>query len=135
MGSVIMGLIIGVILALLVLMVGCTIAYECDGIGNIITWVVVSSLCIGTIVVSVWLPVEFDKNYNSRWIQTYTIQKETIEQAIKGDELSDIEKFELLSQINNLNSQLVGKQYDCQQWHGFNIDKKVMELEPISIGK
>ena len=71
---------------------------------------------------------EYDK-----YIYTYPTVKNTIESSLNNENLSGLERIELVKQATVLNSTLVKTQYSSQQWYGFTINDKVMELEPIDL--
>jgi len=89
-----------------------------------------------TILVSVILciPVRFMAlNSNYEYIQKYKSLKITYETSIKSDNLTGLEKIQIVNKIADINSELAKKQYISTRWYGFEIPKEITELEPIKI--
>ena len=85
----------------------------------------VSSLCVGH-----YIEVESSHKY----IASYSIKKETIETSINSDNLSDIEKIELVKIATELNGELAEKQYKCGKWYSFGLlPKELKGLKSIDI--
>lgn len=97
---------------------------------------IVVTLCIGLImfVSSVCVGHYIEVESSHKYIASYSIKKETIETSINSDNLSDIEKIELVKMATELNGELAGKQYKCGKWYSFGLlPKELKELEPIDI--
>ena len=77
--------------------------------------------------------ISVEKNSNSRYVDQYQAQKETIEASLQSDVLSGLERIQLVQQAAEANKELAGYQYDCRQWYGFAVDDRVLDLEPIDI--
>lgn len=84
-------------------------------------------------IVSVYGGIEFDKNLSRRYVYEYIAKKETIEASLQNENLAGLERMRLVEQAAEANQELAGIQYDCQQWYGFFVDDRVLELEPIDI--
>lgn len=85
------------------------------------------------LIASVYGGIEFDKNQSRRYVYEYIAKKETIEASLQNENLAGLERMQLVEQAAKANQELAGIQYDCQQWYGFFIDDRVLELEPIDI--
>jgi len=127
MGSLVLGLLCGGVLAVLIcFLLWAIIDYFMD----------VKSLTIVSIFIVITtsaLLINLSKNDSIKWCQQYQISKETIHKSIDNEKLSGFERVELVKQATELNQNLIGKQYDCQKWYGFDMDKSVLELTPIEL--
>ena len=94
------------------------------------------SLCIGfaMFIASIFIGHYIEVESNHKYIASYSIKKETIETSINSDNLSDIEKIELVKIATELNGELAEKQYKCGKWYSFGLlPKELKELKPIDI--
>jgi hypothetical protein len=66
------------------------------------------------------------------YIKKYNVTKQTIEESIKSNAISGMERLQLVQNVIDENKYLEQQQFDCQQWYGFLIDKDVLELKPIN---
>ena len=97
---------------------------------------IVMTLCIGfaMFVASVCVGHYIEVESNHKYIASYSIKKETIETSINSNNLSDIEKIELVKIATELNGELAKKQYKCGKWYSFGLlPKELKELKPIDI--
>ena len=97
---------------------------------------IVMTLCIGfaMFVTSVCVGHYIEVESNHKYIASYSIKKETIEVSINSNNLSDIEKIELVKIATELNGELAEKQYKCGKWYSFGLlPKELKELKPIDI--
>lgn len=85
------------------------------------------------LVACVFGGITVEKSYNGRYVEQYKAQKATIEASLQSDTLSGLERIQLVQQAADANKELAGYQYDCQQWYGFAVDDRVLNLEPIDI--
>lgn len=135
MGAILVGLFIAFLIGSVIFMIGLLVddclSLYCDL--EWLIWLVTWILIVITTVGSIFTCISYDVNSYKKWILKYSTQKEMIENVIAENKLSDLERVDLLSNINSLNNELLDYQYDCQQWYGFTIDKEVLELEPIEI--
>ena len=85
-------------------------------------------------VSSVWVGHYIEVESSHKYIASYSIKKETIETSINSDNLSDIEKIQLVKIATELNGELTEKQYKCGKWYSFGLlPKELKELKPIDI--
>lgn len=70
---------------------------------------------------------------STAYIDTYSVEKQTIELSISNPKLSGIERIELVKQASEANKKLASYQYDCKQWYSFNINDRILELEFIDL--
>lgn len=128
MVGVILGISVGVTIAIfagLIFGLGCELFLNRPLVWAII---VIALLILGGVMGGYADNCEYDK-----YIYTYPTVKNTIESSLNNENLSGLERIELVKQATELNSKLVKTQYSSQQWYGFTIDDKVMELEPINL--
>ena len=123
------GILIGLVLMLLCVIIAISPAKTSIKKVNI-------SLCIGfaMFIASIFIGHYTEVESNHKYIVSYSIKKETIETSINSDNLSDIEKIELVKIATELNGELVEKQYKCGKWYSFGLlPKELKELKPIDI--
>ena len=77
--------------------------------------------------------VQMSKEETRKYIEEYLAVKTTIESSVQNEALSGLERIELVKQASEENVKLARIQYKCKQWYGFDIDKRVLELEPIKL--
>ena len=128
-----LGILIGLVLVCFAILIGIPSTVPTAKIRAIkiaITLCVALVLFISSVCVGHYIEVESSHKY----IASYSIKKETIETSINSDNLSDIEKIELVKMATELNGELAGKQYKCGKWYSFGLlPKELKELEPIDI--
>lgn len=77
--------------------------------------------------------VQMSKEETRKYMEEYFAVKTTIESSVKNEAFSGLERVELVKQASEENAELARIQYKCKQWYGFDIDKRVLELEPIKL--
>lgn len=87
-----------------------------------VSWCLITSIGIGS-----------EKINNDTWTQQYIYQKQLIEDSLNNEKLSGLERVELLKQANELNVELIDKQFKCVKWYNFTMDDTVLELELVSL--
>ena len=106
-----------------------------DSMYRVKFWKVAGVFVIAILVsVILCIPVRFMAlNSNYEYIQKYKSLKITYETSIKSDNLTGLEKIQIVNEIADINSELAKKQYISTRWYGFEIPKEIAELEPIKI--
>lgn len=76
-----------------------------------------------------------DNIYYQEYINSYIAKKDVIEESITNDNISDLEKIEIVKQIVELNGELAEKKIEYnQKFLYFYLDSsKINELEKIKI--
>lgn len=135
MGSVILGIFIGLLVSLVIGFIGYVIyealdlSYEIAGIIDVVVTIV---LCIIATVAITLAVCSYDKLQSTCYIDRYHSVKTTIEDSLDSDKISGMERLQLVQNAIDQNMYLTQQQFDCRQWYGFLIDKGVLELEPIN---
>ena len=93
----------------------------------------VVALCLLIINTFSFGMVQMGKEKTSQYAEQYLATKTTIESSVQNEKLSGFERVELVKQASEENAELARVQYKCKQWYGFDIDKRVLELEPIEL--
>lgn len=70
---------------------------------------------------------------SKQYVHEYPVYKQTIEASLDSENLTGFERMELVRQAAEANKELAGYQYKAQQWYGFTIDERVLELEFIDL--
>ena len=106
-----------------------------DSMYRVKFWKVTGVFAIAILVsLILCIPVRFMAlNSNYEYIQKYKSLKITYETSIKSDNLTGLEKIQIVNEIADINSELAKKQYISTRWYGFEIPKEIAELEPIKI--
>ena len=128
----VIGIIFGVVIAVMVGMLFVVIHDECFRRKS--KNVALITGIIACVIVLIGIPVacvNYDMHHYKSWTNEYKIQKETIESSLKSEKIGGLERVELVKMAQELNKELVENQYRCQQWYGFTGDKEVLNLEPI----
>ncbi|MGN0961033.1 MAG: hypothetical protein ACI4PF_02395 [Christensenellales bacterium] len=77
-----------------------------------------------------------DREQLNKEIASYQASKYTIEISLENDDLTGLERVELVKQASEKNEWLARKQYEVQQWYRFYLNKNaVLELKPIDLTK
>lgn len=100
-------------------------------------WIVTVCLIIfalGTTILGGFIGMQLDiVDYNKK-IANWQNTKPTMEQALKDKDISDLEKINLITTINEYNMQLTELKEDVKQWWYFYLDdSKVNSLDIIKI--
>ena len=83
-----------------------------------------------------YLGAFLDNESLARQVEKYKSTKYTIEASLRNDDLTGLEKIELVKQASEQNSWLAEKKYEVKQWYRFYLDKDiVLELEMIDLEK
>ena len=126
MGSIISGIIIGILICFA--MLGFTWAFEIESkklfaaLGCVIV--------LGSVVWSLYDSVETSR----QWATGYNASKTTIENSLQSDLLTGYERMALVQQAAEYNQELAKRQYRASQWYGFDESRDILSLEPIDIG-
>lgn len=126
MGSIISGIIIGILICFA--MLGFTWAFEIESkklfaaLGCVIV--------LGSVVWSLYDSVETSR----QWATGYNASKTTIENSLQSDLLTGYERMALVQQAAEYNQELAKRQYRASRWYGFDECEDVLDLKPINIG-
>lgn len=72
----------------------------------------------------------------AREVEKYKANKYTIETSLQNNNLTGLERIELVKQASEQNSWLAEKRYEVQQWYNFYLNKDiVVKLELIDLYK
>lgn len=127
------GILIGLILVCFALLIGVPSAAPTTKMG-VIKIAIACCVALVMFVSSAFMGHYIEVESNHKYIASYSIKKETIETSINSDNLSDIEKIELVKIATELNGELAEKQYKCGKWYSFGLlPKELKELKPIDI--
>lgn len=74
-----------------------------------------------------------ERHASRQFMETYTVEKRTIEASLSNENISGFERVELVRQAAEANKELAGHQYNCKQWYGFNMDNRILELSFIDL--
>lgn len=89
-------------------------------------------LFIGSIFIGIGLNTESEKVF----VQKYLAQKETIEMSLEVEELSGLERLELVKQATELNGELAERKATFELWHFVVYDNTIYDnVELISLKK
>ena len=135
MDSLILGIIIGGLLAIVIAIIGYFVyeGFMWDSKARIPCIVVTVFLCLATVFSITLGMCSHSKLKSSAYIEKYKTVKTTIEESIHSTSISGAERLQLVQTAVNENSNLAETQFDCKQWYGFLIDKDVLKLEPIDL--
>lgn len=80
-----------------------------------------------------WLGENINNNYLREEIASFESSKRTYEIALKDENLTGLERIEIVNKIAEKNEWLAGKQVEVQMWYNFYLSKDILEVEPIKI--
>lgn len=126
MGSIISGIIIGILISFAIL--GFTLPFEIESKGffAVLGCVVI----LGSVIWFLYSNVETSR----QWATGYNATKTTIENSLQSDLLTGYERMALVQQAAEYNQELAERQYRASQWYGFDESRDILSLEPIDIG-
>ena len=75
------------------------------------------------------------KHYTNEQVEGYKMVKITIEDSVANEDLTGLEKLELVKQASERNEWLGKKKYEVKRWYNFYLDKDVLDLEEIKLNK
>lgn len=98
----------------------------------ITTSIIVPILWIASIFIGIGINTEDEKVY----VQKYLAQKQTIEMSLENEELSGLERIELVKQATELNGELAERKARVQLWHFVVYDNTIYDnVELIKLTK
>lgn len=137
--GIILGFAGGIILAIVLLMILSIIednVYSDFGekiIYIVFILLVVVSVIGGPIIGGKTGKYETTKKYES-YVKSYEVKKETIENSLKNDNLTGLEKLSLVQEVTSLNSTLATKKVEYSKWYYWYLDKTLINsLENINL--
>lgn len=93
---------------------------------------IVAVLFIGSIFIGIGINTENEKIY----VKKYLAQKETIEMSLESEELSGLERIELVKKATGLNGELAEKKAMFELWHFVTYDNTIYDnVEFIDFNK
>ena len=88
------------------------------------------------IILISWFGAILERNNLNRDIEGYKMAKYTIEESLKNEDLTGLEKVELVKQASEQNQWLGKQKYSVKLWYNFHLDKEnVLSLEEIKLNK
>lgn len=128
---------VGLFLGLLFSVALIYLAIAIDDIFYIEKAIIVVCTIISMILVTLfggYIGYKIDVNKYNKQIASWKNTKEVIESSIKNENISDLEKIELVNKIVEYNKELTSLKEDVKQWWNFYLDdSKVNELDIIRI--
>lgn len=134
MGTLVLGIILGLLALVIIGFIGFSIYDVFDMMNEIVGIIHIVVTIVLCVVVVIAIPVSmcsYDKLQSTCYIERYNSVKTTMEESLDSDKISGMERLQLVQSAIDENKYLVQKQFDCQQWYGFLIDKDVLKLDPI----
>ena len=99
---------------------------------TIIASIICISIFIGGIFAGIGLNTENEKIY----VQKYLAQKQTIEMSLKNEDLTGLERIELVKQATELNGEVAKRKARFQLWHFVVYDNTIYDnVELIKLTK
>ena len=134
MESLVIGVVLGVLAALVAvflpsLLIIDIVSYKMETVVKVIAAVLFVAVIVGGGI----LGCTIERHASRQYVETYTVEKQTIEASLHNEALSGFERVELVKQAAEANKELAGYQYDCKQWYGFNMDDRILELSFIDL--
>lgn len=80
-----------------------------------------------------WLGANINNNDLRKEIASFESSKMTYEIALKDENLTGLERIEIVNKIAEKNEWLAGKQAEVQIWYNFYLSKDILEVEPIKL--
>ena len=80
-----------------------------------------------------WLGANINNNELRKEISSFESSKRTYEIALKDENLTGLERIEIVNKIAEKNEWLAGKQAEVQVWYNFYLRKDILEVEPIKL--
>lgn len=88
------------------------------------------AIWIGTVFIGIWIYTEDDRLF----IAKFEAQKQTIEMSLDNENLSGLEKIELVKHASELNGEMAERKAKLQVWHYVSYDNSMYDnIEPISL--
>ena len=80
-----------------------------------------------------WLGANINNNELRKEISSFESSKRTYELALKDENLTGLERIEIVGKIAEKNEWLASKQTEVQMWYNFYLKKDILEVEPIKL--
>lgn len=128
------GLILGSLSSLFMVFIGLIICENVDYDHEKYVWIGTSIIILIITLLGGWIGMQLDITEYNKKIANWNNTKLTIESSMKNENISDLEKIDLVNKIVEYNMQLTESKEDVKQWWYFYLDdSKVNELEIIKI--
>ena len=94
--------------------------------------VIVVSVCLWFVFIPIGIGINTE--CHEVWIAGYEAQKETIEASIESENLSGLERLELVAKASELNGELATRKAEFNLWHHVTFDDTLYDgVESIQI--
>lgn len=80
-----------------------------------------------------WLGANVNNNKLREEIASFESAKITYETALKDEDLTGLERIEIIGKIAEQNQWLASKKVEVSHWYNFHLDKSILEIEPINV--
>lgn len=97
--------------------------------GIIKTIIICSAIVICITSIAGFIEIETYKEE----ISTYKVTKYTYEIALQDEDLTGLERLNIVQSIIEKNEWLAHTQYYASRWYGFHLPREILELEQIKI--
>lgn len=97
---------------------------------------IAAAVCVFLWLIFIQIGVGINTECHEIWIAKYEAQKATIEASIESENLSGLERIELVNLASELNGELASRRTDVNFWHHVtfgDIEARYNNLEPIQI--
>jgi NADH:ubiquinone oxidoreductase subunit 5 (subunit L)/multisubunit Na+/H+ antiporter MnhA subunit len=121
--------------ALWVVSMGVTLFVECERNENypVAQWVmsiIAIAIWIGAVFIGIGIYTEDERLF----IAKFEAQKQTIEMSLDNENLSGLERIELVKQASELNGEMAERKAKLQVWHYITYNNSMYDnIEPISL--
>lgn len=98
--------------------------------------IVITTVCIFLWPIFTCIGVATNTECHEIWIAEYEAQKMTIEASIESENLSGLERIELVNRASELNGELAARKTEVSFWHHVtfgDVEMRYNNLEPIQI--
>lgn len=109
--------------ALVVLLIFLVIEPE----GILIPMIIVVSVGLITWLGGIFIGIGLTTRYEKVYVQQYLAQKYTIEQSLKNDSLTGLERIQLVNKAAELNGELAGKKTRFEMWDFVTYDSTIYD--------
>lgn len=114
---------IAVVCALLVLLIFCITEPE----GVLIPMIIVVSVGLVVWLGGIFIGIGLTTRHEKVYVQQYLAQKYTIEQSLKNDSLTGLERIQLVNKATELNGELAGRRARFEMWDFVTYDSTIYD--------
>lgn len=134
MFGIAIGLLLGLLFSSLIFLIGyCLSDLFLYSKAEIVCKIITMVVCVAIVICSPLAGYSIEYHGNRTWYEWYAATKKTIESSLHNENLTGLERLELVKQASEANAELAQHVYASEQWYGFAEDPRVKNIQQIKL--